>query len=98
VILKSLERSVPDNLDRLQIGQMLTFEVYLDDARYQVSSLYLIAAESDEAAWGLAQEMWRESRHHRGVELRRDGVRLRGAGTMARACPSPSDLPEFPEV
>ena len=89
---------MPDYLGRLQVGQMLTFEVYLDDTCYQVPSLYLIVAGNDGEAWELAQKLWRESLYHRGVELRREGMRLRGAGTLTPVGHPPGDRSEFTEV
>lgn len=61
---------------------MPDFEVYIDDDRYSVPSLYLITAQSDARARAVAEELWRSSEHHRGVELRRDGERLFGAGSL----------------
>jgi hypothetical protein len=62
---------------------MPAFEVYIDDDRYKVPSFYLVEARDEAAAWRLAGDLWRNSGHHRGVELRRDGVRLRGDGSMS---------------
>jgi len=61
---------------------MASFEVFIDDDRYRVPSLYLIDAVDEGAARRLASKLWRESAHHLGVELRRDGVRLHGEGSM----------------
>jgi hypothetical protein len=60
---------------------MPTFEVYIDDDRYSVPSLYLITASGDARARAMAEELWRDSDHHRGVELRRDGERLLARGS-----------------
>jgi len=59
------------------------FEVYVDDDRYEVPSFYLISAASAARAKVLAEELWRSSAHHRGVELLSDGVRLAAMGSMA---------------
>ena len=64
------------------------FEVFIDDDRYSVPTLYLITAEDAKQAKALAESIWRESRHHRGVELRRSGERLYGAGSFTFSCES----------
>jgi len=63
--------------------KMADYEVYVDDNRYQVPSLYLISASDEARAGAIANEIWRSSQHHRGVELRRDGERLLGLGSLA---------------
>jgi hypothetical protein len=67
---------------------MADFEVYIDDDRYQVPSLYLITAPSPARAEAMANELWRSSEHHRGVELRRNGERLLGMGSLELAAPA----------
>ena len=62
---------------------MADYEVYVDDNRYQVPSLYLISAGDEARARAIADELWRSSTHHRGVELRKDGERLLGLGSLA---------------
>jgi hypothetical protein len=62
---------------------MADFEVYVDDDRYQVPSLYLISASNEARARAIVDELWRSSEHHHGVELRRDGERLMGLGSLA---------------
>ena len=70
---------------------MADFEVYVDDDRYAVPSLYLITAQSDVRARAVAEELWRSSEHHQGVELRREGERIFGVGSMAPGSrPAPS--------
>ena len=64
------------------------FEVFIDDDRYRVPTLYLITAENETQARALAEGIWRESRHHHGVELRRSGEPLYGAGSFALASES----------
>jgi hypothetical protein len=59
------------------------FELYIDDDRYAVPSLYLITAITDAEARAEALEVWENSDHHLGVELRRDGVRVYALGSMA---------------
>jgi hypothetical protein len=62
---------------------MPAYEIYLDDDRYKVPSFYLVEAKDEAAARRIAVELWKDSVHHRGVELRQDGVRLFGDGSMA---------------
>jgi hypothetical protein len=69
--------------------KMADYEVYVDDNRYQVPSLYLISASDEARARAIADEVWRSSAHHRGVELRRDGERLLGLGSLAPAAARP---------
>jgi hypothetical protein len=59
-----------------------TFEVYVDDSRYSVPTLYLIAAD-EVGAIEAARRLVSDSPHHLGAELRLDGVRLIGFGSMA---------------
>jgi hypothetical protein len=61
---------------------MADFEVYVDDDRYSVPSLYLITAQSDARAKLVAEELLQASDHHQGVELRRSGERIFSAGSM----------------
>jgi hypothetical protein len=64
---------------------MADFEVYIDDDRYTVPSLYLITAQSDAKARAAAEDLLRTSDHHHGVELRRDGARIFGLGSFGPA-------------
>jgi hypothetical protein len=59
-----------------------TFEVYVDDSRYSVPTLYLIAAD-EAGAIQAARKMVSDSPHHLGAELRLDGQRLIGFGSLA---------------
>jgi len=59
-----------------------TFEVYIDDSRYSVPTLYLIAAD-EAGAVEAARRMVADSPHHLGAELRLDGRRLIGFGSLA---------------
>jgi hypothetical protein len=70
------------------IRKMADYEVYIDDDRYRVPSLYLITAASDLRARRVIEELWRSSEHHQGVELRRDGERLLGLGSLADGIPA----------
>jgi len=59
-----------------------TFEVFIDDSRYSVPTLYLIAAD-EAGAIEATRRMVVDSPHHLGAELRLDGRRLIGFGSMA---------------
>jgi hypothetical protein len=65
---------------------MADFEVFIDDDRYSVPSLYLIAVNGEARARAKAEELLNASNHHRGVELRRDGERLYALGSLAAPC------------
>lgn len=62
---------------------MPDFEIFVDDDRYSVPSLYLITAPSEARARLTAEDVWRSSDHHLGVELRCDGARVCAFGTLA---------------
>jgi hypothetical protein len=62
---------------------MPDFEVFIDDDRYSVPSLYLITANSEARARAKAEELLRASDHHQGVELRQDGERIYALGSFA---------------
>jgi len=62
---------------------MADFEVYVEDDRYSVPSLYLITAEGEAGARAIAEKMLDSSDHHQGVELRRQGERVFGTGSYA---------------
>ena len=80
-----LERTLADQ-------PMPDFEVYVDDSRYAVPSLYLISAHSIARARAMAEEVWRGSEHHLGVELRHNGERVAALAAPAElvAAPGPS--------
>jgi hypothetical protein len=59
------------------------FQVYLDDERYAVPTLHLVSAASLARAIELAEALWREGPHHRGVELRSGDTVLYAAGSMS---------------
>jgi hypothetical protein len=61
------------------------FEIFIDDDRYSVPSLYLISVVDHERARLHAERLLYESAHHRGVEVRHGGVRVYGAGSFAAA-------------
>jgi hypothetical protein len=62
---------------------MPDFEVFIDDDRYSVPSLYLITANSEARARAKAEEILSASDHHQGVELRQDGERIYALGSFA---------------
>jgi hypothetical protein len=60
-----------------------TFEIFVDDDRYAVPTLHLVAADDVAAAMAIAARMVAESPHHLGAELCRDGLRIGGLGSFA---------------
>jgi hypothetical protein len=77
---------------------MADFEVYIDDDRYSVPSLYLITAPSDARARALAEELLVSSDHHQGVELRRDGEPIFGLGSYGLSPQPATDCEETPSL
>ena len=69
----------PDGMGMMQ----LTFEIYLDDARYGVPTLKLIAAPDSDAALRIAELLIDESHHHLGAEICQGGQRIAGLGSFA---------------
>ena len=73
-----------------------TFEIFVDDDRYAVPTLYLVAAQDQADALSIAKRMVADSGHHLGAELCLDGQRIAGVGSFAtRQLPqgSPSRQP-----
>ena len=62
---------------------MHTYEIFIDDARYSVPTLQLVAARDTFEALEMAQALMRDGAHHLGVELCHGGLRLAGLGTYA---------------
>ena len=60
---------------------MPSYEIFIDDDRYSVPSLYLITASDTGRARAVAERLWKDSDHHRGVELRREGVLVFSCGS-----------------
>jgi hypothetical protein len=60
------------------------FEIYVDDVRYSVPTLYLIAETDEAAARRAAHARFTESEHHAGVELWQGGRRILALGAAAR--------------
>ena len=75
----SLLSREPDGMEMTQ----LTFEIYLDDARYAVPTLKLIAAPDSDAALRIAELLIDESQHHLGAEVCQGGRRIAGLGSFA---------------
>jgi hypothetical protein len=61
-----------------------TFAIYVDDDRYNVPTLYLLAASNEDTARRAAESVL-DDRRHRGVELWRGDVRLLALGSYASA-------------
>ena len=72
----------PNELSEDPRARQHTFELYIDDSRYTVPTLYLIAAD-EAGAVEAARRMVLDSPHHLGAELCLDGRRLIGFGTFA---------------
>jgi len=70
-----------------------TFEFYLDDDRYAVPTLQLVAADHHEDALIIAERLLEESDHHLGVEICLEGQRLAGLGSFARRFVPPESRP-----
>jgi hypothetical protein len=62
---------------------MIDFEIYVDDARYSVPSLYLVSAANEARGRAIAAEMLHACDNHQGVELRRDGETIYVLGSFA---------------
>ena len=62
---------------------MIDFEIYVDDARYSVPSLYLISAGNEARARAIATELLHACDYHQGVELRRDGETIYTLGSFS---------------
>jgi len=80
----------PDELNEDTDDARHTFEVYIDDSRYTVPTLYLIAAD-EAGAMEAAQKMLAESPYHLGAELCLDGRRLIGFGSFATRRAGPGE-------
>jgi len=62
---------------------MIDFELFIDDARYSVPTLYLVSAASEVRARAIAAKALNDSEHHQGVELLRNGERVFALGSFA---------------
>jgi len=61
---------------------MQDFQLYIDDDRYSVVSLRLLAVGSANRALEMAEKALAESPHHQGAELYGGGERLWSTGTL----------------
>jgi hypothetical protein len=61
---------------------MANFQLFIDDDRYSVTTLRLLAWTNEQRAREAAETILRESPHHRGVELYRGARRVLGIGSM----------------
>jgi hypothetical protein len=68
------------------------FELYIEDDRYRTPTLMFVQAKDEERVRELAQKKLEEDPRHRGVEVREDGVRLFGLGTMSDALEGRAEL------
>ncbi len=64
---------------------MQTFELYIDDDRYTVTTLRFLLLRDARRAREKAESAMSESAHHRGVEVYRGGARLFGLGSLETA-------------
>ena len=76
------EPAAVDNLDlAISRGE---FEIYVDDARYSVPTLHLLAGTDEAHARRTAEAYLADSDHHRGVELWQAGRRILTLGAEVR--------------
>jgi hypothetical protein len=61
---------------------MATYQLFIEDDRYSVATLRLLAAMNDARARAAAEAALLESAHHRGVELYLDDRRLVAMGSL----------------
>ena len=59
------------------------FELYVDDDRYRVPTLRFLRAMNEAQARHIAAQLFRESPHHLGVEVRLRDRRVDALGTFA---------------
>jgi hypothetical protein len=58
------------------------FEIYIDDDRYRAPTLIFVHMSDEQRVREFAQLKLDEDKRHRGVEVREDGVRLFGLGSL----------------
>lgn len=61
---------------------MATYQLFIDDERYSVTTLRLLAMIDERGARNTAEKAMLESSHHLGVELYRDDRRVFGMGSL----------------
>ncbi len=62
---------------------MRDFELYIEDDRYRTPTLIFVHMSDEQRVRAFAQEKLAEDERHRGIEVRENGVRLFGLGTLA---------------
>jgi hypothetical protein len=71
------------------------FEVYIDDERYRTPTLIFVQMRDRHRALEFAQKKLHEDRRHLGIEVRENGLRLFGLGTLAEL---PGEVGSGPET
>lgn len=61
---------------------MATYQLFIEDDRYSVKTLRLLAVIDERRARDIAEKAMLESSHHLGVELYRDDRRVFGMGSL----------------
>jgi hypothetical protein len=62
---------------------MISYQLYIEDVRYSVPTLYFVECVDDARAGEIARRKLAESQAHRGVEVRRGDQRILGLGSYA---------------
>lgn len=62
---------------------MRDFEIFVEDERYGTPTLILIQMIDEQRVRDFAQKKLEEDQRHRGIEVRENGLRLFGLGTLA---------------
>jgi hypothetical protein len=60
-----------------------TFQIFIDDNRYTVPSLYIVTVRSEQRAREIAERLVQESDHHLGAEICENGEPLMTLGSYA---------------
>jgi hypothetical protein len=59
------------------------FELYIDDERYATPTLVFVQMADERRVREFALQKLNEDRRHRGIEVRENGARLFGLGTLS---------------
>jgi hypothetical protein len=59
------------------------FELYIDDDRYRTPTLVFVQMCDERRVQDFARQKLAEDKRHLGIEVRENGVRLFGLGTLA---------------
>ncbi|HWF76276.1 MAG TPA: hypothetical protein VN694_03780 [Caulobacteraceae bacterium] len=62
---------------------MRDFELYIDDVRYRTPTLVFVHMADERRVREFALQKLDEDKRHRGIEVRENGVRLFGLGTLS---------------